>query len=352
VKNNETANLLIGWYRVNKRDLPWRHTKNPYIIWISEIILQQTRVVQGMPYFYRFVESFPDVFALAQVDEREVLKCWEGLGYYSRARNMHFTAKLIVEKYNGVFPDNFNDLLKLKGIGNYTAAAIASFAFGEKVAVLDGNVIRVLARLYDFGGDVMEEKAKKVLLSIANELIPEKNPGEFNQAIMEFGALHCTPINPKCDQCVLNHLCEGFKNKTKNELPVKLKKVKIKTRYFNYLVMLDSEGNYYLNRRNRGDIWEGLHDFPLVESKHELNEVSEVLTVFNHGVTMITVKGPFKHILTHQIIFAKFWVIDIEKINIYKLIDSQDIIKCNMVEMMALPKPILIKNFLDKYLNL
>ena len=350
MKDTSIAEFLINWYTINKRDLPWRHAKNPYIIWISEIILQQTRVVQGMPYFYRFTEQFPDVYALANADQKDVLKCWEGLGYYSRARNMQFTAKFIVENLDGIFPQDFDSLLKLKGIGNYTAAAIASFAFGEKVAVLDGNVMRVLARLFDFEGDINDEKNKKILRGIANELIPANKPAEFNQAIMEFGALHCVPANPKCGECVLAHICLGFKNKKQHVLPYKSKKLKVKTRYFNYLVLRDENENFYIKRREKGDIWQGLHDFALVETTQEETNIEAMAQKLGlKNFRLVAETQPAKHILTHQLIYAKFWTLEIPETTAIRLVDNSELMKCNLDELKALPKPILIKNFLDKY---
>lgn len=339
--------LLIEWYRINKRDLPWRHSIDPYIIWISEIILQQTRVVQGMPYFYRFIDYFPNVHELASANEREVLKCWEGLGYYSRARNMHHTAKYIVAILDGIFPNNYQHLLKLKGIGNYTAAAIASFAYGEKVAVLDGNVIRVLSRLFNFELDVNEALNRKKLQLIADSLISSLQPGEFNQAIMEFGALHCLPAQPKCMECTLNHLCEGFLNGNQNKLPFKSKKIKVKNRYFNYLVFIDENNNYYVKERLKGDIWQGLFDFALIETCSEAQNLNEIYKNENFiDIKISYVSSLYKHILTHQIIWAKFWIINILAIELPNIINVETFINCDIDQMNLLPVPKLIKNFL------
>lgn len=340
--------LLIDWYKINKRDLPWRNSTDPYVIWISEIILQQTRVAQGMPYYHTFLENFPDVFALAAAPERDVLKCWEGLGYYSRARNMHFTAKHIVANLGGIFPDNYQDLLKLKGVGSYTAAAIASFAYGQKVAVLDGNVIRVLSRLFNFDLDVNDAKNRKKLQLIADSLISDTYPSEFNQAIMEFGALHCMPAQPKCSICPLNYLCEGYINKKQNILPFKSKKSKAKNRFFNYLVVNDEFGQYYLKERIKGDIWQGLHDFWLIESLEELDNFDTLYSNNNKIILEITHISPlYKHVLTHQTIWAKFWVINVLLKDLPALIDTNTFQACDINQMIALPKPILIKNFLN-----
>ena len=207
------SNSLTAWYLQNKRDLPWRNTTDPYKIWLSEIMLQQTRVAQGLPYFLRFIESFPTVFDLANASEEEVLKLWQGLGYYSRARNLHATAKIIANDYGGDFPNNFKELLKLKGVGDYTAAAIASFSFNEVIPVVDGNVYRVLARYFDIETNIALPKAKKEFFELASELISKENPALFNQAIMEFGALQCVPQNPDCSKCVLNSSCLGLQKK-------------------------------------------------------------------------------------------------------------------------------------------
>jgi len=223
------AKTLTSWYLQNKRDLPWRNTENPYFIWLSEIMLQQTRVAQGLPYFLRFVQSFPTVFDLAKADEEKVLKLWQGLGYYSRARNLHKTAQHIAFELDGVFPNNYNDLLKLKGIGEYTAAAIASFSYHEAVPVVDGNVFRVLARYFDIETDIAQASAKKEFSALAYELMPKDSPALFNQAIMEFGALQCVPRNPDCSICPLNSGCLALQKKKVDQLPVKSKKQKRET---------------------------------------------------------------------------------------------------------------------------
>ena len=207
------SNSLIQWYLQNKRDLPWRNSTNPYHIWLSEIMLQQTRVAQGLPFFLRFTEAFPTVFDLANADEEQVLKLWQGLGYYSRARNLHKTAQFIALELNGIFPATYNDLLKLKGVGEYTAAAIASFVYNENVPVVDGNVFRVLSRYFDVETDIASTGAKKEFTQLASELLPKGKANVFNQAIMEFGALQCVPKNPDCSNCVLNDSCIALQKK-------------------------------------------------------------------------------------------------------------------------------------------
>ena len=230
------SNSLIKWYLQNKRDLPWRNTIDPYFIWLSEIMLQQTRVAQGMPYFFAFTEAFPTVFDLAKASEQEVLKLWQGLGYYSRARNLHKTAQYVAFELDGKFPDNYKALLSLKGVGDYTAAAIASFSYNEVVPVVDGNVFRVLSRVFDIEADISQPASKKIFQELAMELMPKDHPAIFNQAIMEFGALQCVPKNPDCTICVMNDGCLALKMDKVNQLPVKLKKTKVTNRFFNYFI--------------------------------------------------------------------------------------------------------------------
>ena len=259
-------NTLIKWYLQNKRDLPWRKTTNPYPIWLSEIMLQQTRVAQGTPYFLSFTAAFPTVFDLAKANEEQVLKLWQGLGYYSRARNLHKTAQTVAFEMNGVFPDNYADLLKLKGIGEYTAAAIASFSYNECVPVVDGNVFRVLSRYFDVETDIAQASAKKEFAALAFELMPKDNPAQFNQAIMEFGALQCVPKNPNCTECVFNNSCAALQKKKVDQLPVKSKKTKVRNRYFNYIVAVDDLENTIIQKRTAKGIWHNLYEFPLIET--------------------------------------------------------------------------------------
>jgi A/G-specific adenine glycosylase len=307
----EWANELINWYLIEKRNLPWRNTKDPYLIWLSEIILQQTRVAQGLPYYYKFTEAYPTVFDLAMAKEDAVLKTWQGLGYYSRARNMLKTAKSIVADYNGNFPNNYNDLLKLKGIGQYTAAAIASFAFDEKVAVLDGNVYRVLARYFGIEAVINLGTSKKLFLEIANTLIPESNPGMFNQAIMEFGALQCIPKNPNCAQCPFCVSCFAFKNNKVDKLPVKEAKRLSKIRYFNYVHFHNPE-IVYLVKRGHTDIWANLYELPLIETNQAANDfeikkaIEDILSTSLSDYEL-SVDLTLTHKLTHQTIYARFW---------------------------------------------
>jgi A/G-specific adenine glycosylase len=303
------SSQLINWYCNNKRDLPWRNTKDPYTIWIAEVILQQTRVNQGLQYFRRFMERFPDLPALAGADTDEVMKIWQGLGYYSRARNLHETARYIVQHHDGKMPGTFSGLMVLKGIGSYTAAAIASFAFDEEVPVVDGNVVRVLSRLfgvYSVNKNIFFEKSREIM-----------EPGKtalFNQALMEFGALHCTPVRPLCPSCMFRDECFAYQRDAVRELPVKREKTKLKKRYFHYFIIRDDQ-NLLMKKRDGNDIWEGLYDFPLIETKRSVSLTNlRNLTVwkelFGSPVPEIMNYSTIRrHILTHQVIFARFYLI-------------------------------------------
>ena len=311
-----TSNLM-EWYGGYDRELPWKGEKDPYKIWLSEIILQQTRVEQGRPYYEKFVQNFPTVFDLANASEDVILKNWQGLGYYSRARNLRHTAKYIADHLGGNFPQNFKELLKLKGVGNYTAAAIASFAFNEPVAVVDGNVYRVLSRFFNITLPVDSVKGKSYFNALANELIDKKNPADYNQAIMDFGATVCLPKNPLCLSCPLASNCHGLNISKVSALPVKAKKLKKKQRYFNYLV-LKKDNFIYLNQRNGKDIWKKLFDFPLIEDS-KLMEVDELTNSDfwkkysgNNSFRLVNISKPYEQVLTHQKITARFIEIEIK----------------------------------------
>lgn len=347
------VDTLLHWYQNNKRDLPWRNTQNPYFIWLSEIILQQTRVKQGLPYYEKFIANYPTVNDLANADEQAVLRLWQGLGYYSRARNLHQTAKQIVADYAGIFPDNYQDLLKLKGIGKYTAAAIASFAYNEAVAVLDGNVYRVLARLFDIDTDIASPKAEKEFRSLAQSLIPKAQASTFNQAMMEFGALQCTPQKPNCMYCPFQADCQAFKKSKQNSLPVKSQKIKIKQRFFHYLIFESSEGIAMKQRQNK-DIWTGLYDFFLIETEKNFLKTEDLLHHIEFpkiGVNFVAEKESevLQHILTHQKIFAKFWHFTVNQ-RLSEIKQGQwSLSFYNLNEIQDLPKPILIANYLQKH---
>ena len=256
--------LIAQWYRQNSRNLPWRNTNDPYFIWLSEIIMQQTRIEQGTSYYEKFTSNYPTINDLANANEQQVLNDWQGLGYYSRARNLHYSAKLVRDEYNGVFPSTFDDILKLKGVGTYTAAAISSFAFKESKAVVDGNVYRLLSRVYDVDTPIDSSKGKKEFQLIADELIPQENPDIHNQAIMEVGSLVCTPKNPNCDECPLNGICLAREKNTVDLRPVKSKKTKVRDRYFHYLIYND-KGETYIEQRTEKGIWQNMYQFPMIE---------------------------------------------------------------------------------------
>lgn len=262
---------VTKWYKINKRDLPWRDTKNAYIIWLSEIILQQTRVEQGLPYFHKFLERYKSVTEFADASEDEILKLWQGLGYYSRARNMHATAKIIKNEHNGVFPCNYETLLKLKGVGEYTAAAISSFSANEKHAVVDGNVYRLLSRYFGIETAIDSTIGKKEFKKLAYELLEQAEPFLYNQAVMEFGAIQCKPSSPNCANCPLRLNCYAYQHEMVDKLPVKDKRTKVKERFFNYLVVKDGT-KVLLNKRIAKDIWQNMYDFPLIETAERLTE--------------------------------------------------------------------------------
>lgn len=340
------TNSLTQWYLQNKRDLPWRKTVNPYKIWLSEIMLQQTRVAQGTPYFLSFTTAFPTVFDLAAANEEQVLKLWQGLGYYSRARNLHKTAQYVANELSGVFPDNYNDLLKLKGVGEYTAAAIASFSYNEAVPVVDGNVFRVLSRYFDVETDIAAASAKKEFAALAFELMPKHNPGVFNQAIMEFGALQCVPKSPNCGICIFNTSCAALQKKKVDQLPVKSKKLKVRNRFFNYLVVSDDNENTIIQKRIAKGIWHNLYEFPLIETERveDFDCISNLIqSDFFKGneIVGISESNPetIIHKLSHQHLYIKFWKVKVNG-TIKNAINS-DTLK-------TFPFPIVIHNFIEK----
>lgn len=265
------SKILTHWYSNNKRDFPWRQTKDPFRIWLSEIILQQTQVKQGLPYYEAFVSTYSTVFELANANESDVLKLWQGLGYYSRARNLHATAKYIANECDGIFPNNYKDLLKLKGIGDYTASAISSICFNEVSAVVDGNVYRVLSRYFGIETPINSAKGIKEFKQLAQELIDKNKPAEFNQAIMEFGAIQCKPSNPDCSVCPFNSSCVALQKNMIGLLPIKLKANKVKKRYFNFLVFVSTNRKTILEKREGKGIWQNLYQFPLIESDKSLD---------------------------------------------------------------------------------
>lgn len=315
------SEIFIEWYNLNKRDLPWRKTKDPYCIWISEIILQQTRVVQGYDYYQRFVKRFPGILQLALAKQEEVLKYWQGLGYYSRARNLHEAAKDIVDRFKGVFPDKYEDILSLKGIGEYTAAAIASFVWDQPYPVVDGNVYRVLSRLFAIETPIDTGAGKKQFAELAYLLMDPKRAGLYNQAIMEFGALQCVPQQPDCAACPFVGRCLGYASGNVQRFPVKQNKTKTRSRYFNYFHIVCGE-NTFLQRRKGKDIWEGLFEFPLIETDRamtfeELQSTTAFQDLFetmDNPVFSIERSG-VKHVLSHQVLYVTFYKLVIQSEN-------------------------------------
>ncbi len=315
------SKILTDWYSVNKRSLPWRETQNPYFIWLSEIILQQTQVKQGLPYYEAFTKHFPTVFDLAKADESEVLKLWQGLGYYSRARNLHFTAKYIVNDLNGVFPNTYKGLLTLKGVGDYTASAIASICFNEVSAVVDGNVYRVLSRYFGIDTPINSTKGIKVFKALAQELIDTKAPATFNQAIMEFGATQCKPKNPDCMFCPFQESCIAYNKGKVDALPVKLKKLKVKQRYFNFLVFLSEDKQTVLEKREGKGIWQNLYQFPLIETDKNM-EYDDFLKLIKEDSSLKSKTFelrqyndvPKVHKLSHQHLNTTFWIVSIDSV--------------------------------------
>ena len=338
----EFSNVLIAWYLQNKRDLPWRHTDNPYLIWLSEIMLQQTRVAQGLPYYLRFVDAFPTVFDLAYANEEQVLKLWQGLGYYSRARNLHKAAKYVANELNGVFPNSYKELMHLPGVGSYTAAAISSFAYGEPVAVVDGNVYRVLARYFDIDTDIASSGGKQEFQDLAQRLMPNDRAALFNQAMMEFGALQCVPKSPDCSICVFNDSCAALQKGKVSMLPVKRKKAKAKNRYFNYLVVEDDFKNTIVQKREEQGIWQNLYEFPLVESLESISEPNvEYLKLDSNKLSIYELDHlAVIHKLSHQHLHIKFW-----KLKFKGKIENG----VNLDDLEELPFPIVLYNFIEKH---
>ncbi|MBC8302018.1 MAG: A/G-specific adenine glycosylase [Pelagibacterales bacterium] len=344
---NSFSNNLISWYRINKRDLPWRNTKDPYKIWLSEIILQQTKVAQGLPYYNRFIKKYPNVQVLAGASEKEVLKLWEGLGYYRRARNLHETAKIIVTNLEGIFPSTYKNLIKLPGIGDYTASAISSFSINEINPVIDGNVYRFLSRLLGILIPINTNKSLKEFRNIAKILISKKNPSDFNQAIMEFGSLVCKPKNPICNECIYQKSCFAYLNQKTLTLPLKNSKKKVKERFLNFLIIKSPDGNTVIEKRINKDIWQNLYQFPLIESEKPLYKknlsikLKEIQYLNSKDIEFYLYQNKsFSHKLTHQNIHSSFWIFDVKKIK-----NNQTNIR--NLDMYPFPKP--ISNFLLNY---
>ena len=344
----EFARLLIEWYHEHKRDLPWRNTNDPYLIWISEIILQQTRVAQGYAYYQRFIERFPNLESLAAAEENEVLKYWQGLGYYSRARNLHQAAISV----NGVFPVKYEDILKLKGVGTYTAAAICSFAYNQPHAVVDGNVYRVLSRFFGINEPIDSGKGKKIFASLAHDLLDKIQPALYNQAIMDFGALQCTPLSPDCTVCPFKNRCFAFNHNMVSSLPIKQNKTKTSERFFYYLLIRDN-GNIYLNKRTENDIWKNLYELNLIESNTALAvddfiRKQEFASIFKeNSVVNVRLLNKTKHVLSHRIIYADFYELEAQDI---KMDFLSKYTRLNMADLELYPVSRLMHNFFENFL--
>jgi A/G-specific adenine glycosylase len=345
---------IIDWYLNEHRALPWRETQNPYFIWLSEIILQQTRVNQGLEYYNNIIREFPDIFSLARAKEEKVLKLWQGLGYYSRARNLLKTAKAIIKKHNGIFPENYEEIIDLKGIGPYTAAAILSIAYSKPFPVIDGNVLRVMSRYFVIAEPIDDIPTRNRINNHLKKLIDKEQPGNFNQAIMELGALICKPMNPECNKCPVAKACKALKTERTDAFPVKNKKSPVSKRFFFYMVIRMNHRNkeyIYINKRNDKDIWKKLFDFPLIESDKPLNLIQlkrsagwkkifgtlDSADVLEFGEQII-------HKLTHRELIVRFVEIRIRK----QLDNNLDFIKIFPTEIKKYPVPRLIEKFLEE----
>ncbi len=334
---------IKNWYQINKRNLPWRNTTDPYKVWISEIILQQTQVSQGLPYYYRFVSEFPTVTELANADEDHILKLWQGLGYYSRARNLHYSAKVIRDKYNSNFPSDYYHIKKLKGVGDYTAAAISSFCFKLPYAVLDGNVYRLLSRYFGIDAPIDTSTGKKKFVEISQELICVKEPDIYNQAIMEFGSLQCRPKNPNCAKCILKSTCYSYETELVSLLPIKSKLLKIVDKYFNFIIFI-SGSHTFIHKRKNG-IWKSLYQFPLIEGEFSFDELKSQREwrdlINNKEINLKYSSSTITHKLTHQRIHAIFHHVEIE--DLY----SKEYMRVNLSELQNYPTPRLIEKYIQ-----
>ena len=341
--NTVFSEQLLAWYNTSFRALPWRKTKDPYAIWLSEIILQQTRVEQGMKYYFAFLENFPSILDLANAPQDDVLRLWQGLGYYSRARNLHKTAIQVRDQYNGVFPSTYSEILALPGIGPYTAAAIASFAFNIPEAVVDGNVYRFLSRLFDIQTPIDSSKGQKEFKLLAQSLLNPNQPGDFNQAMMEFGAVVCKPTNPDCLNCVFRTQCYANKNQTIKLLPVKSQKTKVRNRYLLFLIFEDQLGQTLIQKRSDSDIWAGLYQFPEIELENNNIESSfldfgQLHPFFiNEAYLVKHISNEVLHILSHQRLFARFLHIQVDSLN-YAYFNNSEIVNTNQLNEKAFPR--------------
>ncbi len=343
MKKGFFSKIVVRWYLANRRNLPWRSASDPYKIWLSEIILQQTRVIQGLPYYQRFIKKFPTVGVLASAPLSVVLRLWQGLGYYSRARNLHRCAQVISRDYQSLFPADFDELRKLPGIGEYTAAAIASIAFHQPVAVIDGNVYRVLSRVFGIEADITSPSGKKIFRDKANELLDPHNAGTYNQALMEFGALQCVPRNPDCETCALKGVCFAFIHSLQETFPVKKRKVKVSHRYITYF-LLRRQGKILMKERTQKDIWKGLFDLPMLEARVKQSPKKAVAQFFgsDFDADLVNIRS-YQHKLTHQVLHVS--IIEIPWTSHRRLPDSVKRYPgswFSAAQIAELPKPILI----------
>ena len=344
----EFKNLIIKWYNENRRNLPWRDTDNPYHIWISEVILQQTRVVQGLDFYNRFISTFPTIKDLANADIDRVMKVWQGLGYYTRARNLHAAANQIMDDYDGMLPTTYTELLKIKGLGPYSAGAIASFAFKEVVPAIDGNVYRVLSRIYGMFTSSETSSGKKEFFNLTMELIDKKNPDTFNQALLDFGAIQCIPRNPNCLDCPFNDICYAYRNNLISQLPVKGKKVATRDRFLNYIIIRYKDSTF-IQRREGSDIWNSLYEFPLIETNKsvELNSLIEEQSwkdLFGkENLIILYSSQPIKHLLSHQTLYTKFTIVEINKPSYFLM---SNYLKISIPDIQEYSTPKVIDNFL------
>ncbi|XOD68885.1 MAG: A/G-specific adenine glycosylase [Flavobacteriales bacterium AspAUS03] len=332
------SEIMLYWYKTHHRELPWRKTHDPYHIWVSEIILQQTRVMRGVDYYVNFIAHFPTLSSLAQASEQEVLKAWEGLGYYSRARNLHFTAREIYKQRGEVFPQRYQELIQLNGIGTYTAAAIASICFKEPIPAIDGNAYRVLARHFGLYDDIHIAKTKKKFIVLGHQIIHRDAPGDFNQAVMELGSTLCTPKQAQCSQCPVNYTCFALQHKAVYQLPVKMKKIKVKQRFFYYLIVSSDQG-VWLQRRTHTDIWKGLYEFPLIHVTQALSAAEVQEALYNEFGILSTLIHQSVHKLTHQSLQIEFWKGQIQKISKNKL-GKFELIPLDALDRYPFPRPI------------
>ena len=341
---------LLNWYYQNKRDLPWRETKDPYFIWISEIILQQTTIRQGIPYYEKFIKKYPNLNSLAKTKEEELLKLWQGLGYYSRAINLHFTSKLITKDYNGVFPSSYGELINLKGIGDYTASAIASISFKLPIAAIDGNVYRFFSRYFGINKSIDKSKSLKYFKDKSYKLMDKKNPGDFNQALMDYGSIICKPRNPNCKKCLFKNNCYAHNNNKIYDFPVRNNiNRKIKRRVLNYLIIREANKEIIVEKRTKNDIWKNLYQFPLFESRKKNNSKKKIeQLVFkynslkNNRIKKWNTK-PIKNKLSHQELFITFWLINL---------DEGFLNKPSFYKLKKYPMPVTLDNFINKFFKL